>query len=275
MTKNKKGVRWVIQNNLSSENGDFDKMSKACDELGIEYEGIQVIPFSPNMPDFTKDDKINIYYGATTLMYNIYHQLNKPIGLFFDEQRFSMEKYNEVWGEFMLNGSNDGKITTFREFALENHPDDMNFFSRPDADDKSFNGEVRSFLEIKNLIENSMKCDNVRLTEDTKILVSKPYNITKEWRNYIVDGKVVSSSMYRKNFKLHKDGIDIPEDMIKFVEERCKEYQPHSIFAMDIALCGGDYYIIECGCMNSVGLYHSDIKKIIESVTNFIEDKHV
>jgi hypothetical protein len=30
-------------------------------------------------------------------------------------------------------------------------------------------------------------------------------------------------------------GTDIPEDMIKFVEERCKDYQPHAVFAMDIA----------------------------------------
>ena len=52
----------------------------------------------------------------------------------------------------------------------------------------------------------------------------------------MIDGKVVTSSMYRKNFKLNKDGNDIPPDMIKFVEDRCKEYMPHKVFAMDIAL---------------------------------------
>jgi hypothetical protein len=76
--------------------------------------------------------------------------------------------------------------------------------------------------------------------------------------------------MYRKNFRLHKDANDIPADMIKFVEDRCKEYMPHKIFAMDIALCGDEYYIIECGCLNSVGLYHCDVKKLIESVTNYL-----
>ena len=72
-------VRWVIQNNLSAEGGDFHKMAKACEELGIDYEGIKVIPFSPDIPKHTQDDKINIYYGATTLMYNIYKQHEKPI----------------------------------------------------------------------------------------------------------------------------------------------------------------------------------------------------
>ena len=46
-------VRWVIQNNLSAEGGDFHKMAKACEELGIDYEGIKVIPFSPDIPKHT------------------------------------------------------------------------------------------------------------------------------------------------------------------------------------------------------------------------------
>ena len=92
-----------------------------------------------------------------------------------------------------------------------------------------------------------------------------------QWRNYVIDGKVVTSSMYRKNFKLNKDGNDIPPDMIKFVEDRCKEYMPHKVFAMDIALCGGDYYIIECGCLNSVGLYHCDLTKLVDRWKNPIQ----
>lgn len=262
-----KQARWIIQNNLTSEN-DFNKMTEVCKKLNIDYEGILVIPFSPELPDFTKDDKINIYYGSTTLMNNVYSQMNKPEGLFFDDKTFSMENYINKWGEHMLNA--EAKITTFKDFCKESHPDDTNFFIRPDADDKSFSGDVKTFAEIRSFIEGSTKFDNVILTENTKIIVSTPYNITKEWRNYIVDGKVVTSSMYRKNFKLHKDGKDIPADMIQFVEDRCKEYMPHKIFAMDIALCGGDYYIIECGCLNSVGLYHSDIEKMIGEVTKYL-----
>lgn len=265
-----KNIRWIVQNNLSAEGGDYHKITQACKDFNIDSEGIQVIPFSPDIPEFTKDDKINIYYGATTLMYNIYHQFNNPPGLFFDEERFSMENYNKVWGDYMLNGPKDAKVTTFKEFGKENHSDDQLFFVRPDADDKSFNGDVRAFADIKKMLSNMIIADNVVLNEDTKIIVSTPWNIEKEWRNYIVDGKVVTSSMYRKNFRLHKDGKDIPEDMIKFVEDRCEEYMPHKVFAMDIALCGGDYYIIECGCMNSVGLYHSDISKIVKSVSEFV-----
>lgn len=263
-----KNIRWIIQNNLIAEN-DLKEVQRACTEMGIEFTEVMVLPFSGELPKFSVDDNIeNIYYGATSFINNVYHQFNKPKGIFFDEDKFSMENYLNIWGEHML--SSEAKITTFKEFWKEDHLDESLWFVRPDGDNKIFDGDVRSFGTIKTLIENSTKTDNLDFSEDTKIVVGPPYNIEKEWRNYIVDGKVVTSSLYRKNFRLNKNRYDAPEEMIKFVEDRCKEYMPHKIFAMDIALCGGDYYIIECGCLNSVGLYHSDIYKIVKSVSEYV-----
>ncbi len=262
-----KNIRWVIQRNLLSEN-EIDKLILACDNIDTEYELINVIPFDKELPKFTIDNKINIYYGSTTLIDNVYKQLNKPIGVFFNEN-YSIENYIKKWGSYML--SSDASITTFKEFSKLEHANDSLWFVRPDADDKSFAGEVWSFETIKNWKDNMTKFDNVDLNENTKIIVSEPYNIKKEWRNYIVDGKVVTSSLYRKNFKLNKSNTDIPDDMIKFVENRCKEYMPHKIFAMDIALCGDEYYIIECGCMNSVGLYACDINKLIKEISVYLK----
>lgn len=260
-------IRWVIQNNLIAEN-DLQEIQHACKSLGIEFEEILVVPFSEEMPAFTMDGKTNIYYGSTTLMYNIYKKLNKPRGLFFDEEKFSMQNYIHVWKDKMLNY--EAKITTFREFSKETHAGESLWFIRPDADDKSFAGDVKSFKSIKNFIQNATKVDNVNLTEDTKIVVGPPYNIKKEWRNFIVNGKVVASSLYRKDFKLSKSATDVPAGMIQFVEDSCKEYQPHAIFVMDIALCTNQYYIIECGCLNSTGFYAASIHDIIDAVSEFV-----
>ena len=266
-----KNIRWIIQNNLIHEN-DLKEVQNACKDMNVEFEEIIVIPFSSEIPEFKNDDKINIYYGATTLMYNIYHEFNKPVGLFFDEETFSIENYMKHWGQHMLNS--DAKVTTFDEFSLENHDDESLWFIRPDADDKSFNGQMKTFKEIKDWFHSFQSFENVILTGKTKIVVGEPYNIKKEWRNYIVDGKVVASSLYRKNFRLNKSRHDVPQDMIDFVEARCKEYMPHKIFAIDIALCGDEYYIIECGCLNSVGFYDADISKIVRSVTEFVSNQN-
>lgn len=257
-------VRWIIQTNLTHEN-DLREIQAACEKLGVPYEEIKVIPFSPDLPKFTIDDKTNIYYGSTTLMENTYRLLNKPPGTFYDDAKFSMENYLKVWGDHMLNS--EARVTTFGEFSRESHPDDSLWFVRPDADSKSFPGDVREFKDLRNWASSFTKFDNAVLDEDTKIIVAPPYNIRKEWRNYIVNGRVVASSLYRKDFRLNKNRHDCPPDMIKFVEDRCAEYAPHKIFVMDIALTGGDYYIIECGCMNAVGLYDADIFAIVEAVS--------
>jgi hypothetical protein len=260
-------VRWIIQNNLISKI-EFDILLEACKELDIEVEEIKVIPFSDDIPEFTQDERVNIYYGSTTLMYNIYHQMNNPTGLFFDDDAFSIENYMSKWGKHMLNS--DAKITTFKEFAQTDYPMDQIFFIRPDDDSKSFAGTTMTSKQIKDWENNITLYDNSNLNKNTKIVIGEPYNIKKEWRTYVVDGKVATASKYRENFKLKTSGTDIPADMIQFVEDRCKEYQPYSAFAMDVALCGDSYYIIECGCINSVGLYKSDVKQLVTKLSEHV-----
>lgn len=270
-----KKARWIIQDNLIAEN-DRNQFQEACDKLGVEHVEVTVVPFSEELPEFPVDDEYeNIYYGSTTFMNNLYKQLNKPVGLFYDHETFSMENYISKWGEYMLNC--DAKIMTVKEFIrMEdvNHGEIM--FLRPDGDGKEFDGQSGEVEELKSMVKRMMKYESP-MTMDSKIILGPAYNIKREWRNYIVNGKVVTNSRYRNNFRLSKSADDIPEDMIKFVEERCKEYKPHDVFAMDIAEVKDDdeykYYIIECGCMNSVGFYHADIHKYTEAVTDYIQNK--
>jgi hypothetical protein len=266
-----KKVRWIIQDKNYADD-DRQQIIDACEKRGIPCVEISVIPFSDALPDFPVDDEYeNIYYGSTTMMDRAYRDFNKPVGLFYDEDTFSMENYLDKWGEHML--SSEAEFMTMKEFATGNYNNDRKFFIRPDADSKSFAGVVIEYADFDDWYDKLIKCDAVGLGPDTKIMVGPAYNIEKEWRNYVVNGKVITSSMYRKNFKLNKDGEDIPEEMIKFVEDRCKEYTPHDVIAFDVAKCSGEheYYIIECGCMNSVGFYHCDIDKYVEALTEYVE----
>ena len=267
-----KKVRWVVQNNLIAEN-DRNQMKTACEELGVLYEGTHVVPFSYGLSKFTIDEHINIYYGSTTFIGNIMLTDLDKTGIFSDDENFLMSNYLEKWGDHML--SSEARVLPYGNFITENHNVKDQFFVRPNGDSKLFDGEVREFGDIKKGIPSMNQLDKVSIDDDDLVLVGPAYNIRKEWRNYIVDGKVVSSSRYRENFRLSKSAVDITESMIKFVEDRAKEYAPNDVFVMDIALCGGEdeYYIIECGGMNSVGFYHADIKSIVSSVTEYILNK--
>lgn len=263
-------IRWVIQDNLIAEN-DLKQLQEGCKDIGVEFQEVQVIPFSSELPEFTIDNKLNIYYGSTTFMNNLYIQLDKPEGLFYNHETFTMLNYLKQWGDYML--SSEGQITSIGTFI--NNPElfrfdmESNIFIRPNGDGKEFDGQVGTYEELVPMLERMMAYDSP-LDIESSILVGPAYNIHKEWRNYIVNGKIVSSSLYRKNFKLNKSSLDIPEEMLTFVKERIKEYQPHESFAMDIASTeDGTYYIIECGCLNSVGFYHANIKEIVKVITEW------
>jgi len=261
-------IRLVMQNNLISEN-DLGQVQQACLEAGAQVQEIRVVPFSEDIPEFTYNRK-NLYYGSTTLMYNIYTQLNEPIGLFYDEDKYSIENYIKQWGERMLNDG--GMFMTVAEFLDDKGIDpDANIFVRPDADSKSFDGQVGTEYEIHQMFQRMIQYEG-GVTENTKIYAGPAYNIVKEWRLFIVGGEIITSSRYRDNFNLSKSRDDAPEGMLKFARECIDIYKPHENFAMDIASTSdGDYYIIECGCLNSVGFYHADINKLFKSIVAWME----
>ena len=266
-----KKARWIIQDSNYS-NKDRQQIAIACAKLDLPCVEIAVIPFAKELPKFPIDEQHeNIYYGSTTMMDRIYEQQDQALGLFYDSTTFSMENYLKQWGTYML--SSEAFFTTFEAFSAKDYPLEQEFFLRPDADSKAFAGIVLKFGAIQDWYQRLTKDDTYGLGPDTKIMAGPAYHIEKEWRNYIVNGKVVTSSAYRKNFQLYKSASDIPPEMIAFVEARCKEYQPHDVFAMDVAKCSGthEYYIIECGCMNSVGFYSADIFEYVKALSAYVE----
>lgn len=267
-------IRWVVQSNLLSED-DVNSLKRACDLCGAEFFPVEVVPFSSELPDIKSDEKDNIYYGSTTFIERVDRELEFPKGIFFCSTSFQMSNYISKWGVHVLNSS--AKLTNLSECLISSHSSDVDLFVRPNADDKSFAGEVMSkegltawANRVKRNEENERNHGNVpALTMETPILVGPAYRIEKEWRNFIVDGRVISSTLYRQDHKLKKRR-ESPQGLMDFVHERCKEYVPHRIFVMDIALCGNSYYIIECGCLNSAGFYDADIDEIVKVVSRSI-----
>lgn len=258
--------RFIIQKNLLAEN-DINQIQSVCNTHSIPYEEVFVIPFVDTLPEFTVDHIENFYYGSTTFITKVYEKL-KPKGIFFNPEIFQISNYIEKWGEDMLNY--DAIVTTLDEFLSKKpYAEDKQFFVRPNADDKSFDGNVMTYKQLCNWNNNMLQFDDTKLTLQSKIVISQPYNISKEWRLYVVNGKVISGSLYRENFKLKKDAY-VPDEVIHYANERIKEYTPANSFAMDICLCGDGLYIIECGCINSVGFYNADKEKILLAINDYL-----
>ena len=192
-------------------------------------------------------------------------------GVFYDSSKFQMKNYVEKWKEKVLNA--DGKLAKFGELNSVISNDTKKWFIRPNSDGKEFSGKVDTFGNIKKWSDKVCKLDLIELNKETLIWISEPKEIDKEWRIFIVDNEIISACRYMVLGKLDECENDIPEEMIKFTEDRIGEYQIEDIYVMDIAQVGKDYKIIECNCFNGTGFYKHDIESVIKSVNKLIKGK--
>lgn len=270
-----KEIGWVIQSNLTSDRYVYTNLVDIFLKHNISFEFVKVIPFSDDLPKFHRDT-INIFYGSTTFISNLYKTGDESIlqGVFFNPETFRMDLYIKHWGSLMLNDK--AELTSFRKLIQENKfKDDELLFIRPNEDSKLFTGQVKTFAEIKKWQENTAAIKDALLTEDTPILAGESYKINREWRNIIVNGQVISTSRYYKDGKLSKSAYDVPQAVIDLCHKACRIFTPHDVFAMDIAETGGEYYILECGCFNSVGFYDIDMEKVVLSVNEYVKSNLV
>lgn len=246
-------MHWIVQKNITNPK-DIAAIQQACQSNGFEFSLYEFIPFSEDRPKFEGSNYV--FYGSTSMM----EQLYPHPGLFFDPNNFSMQNYIEQWGEKMLNA--EAKLTNFETLAQASYAKDQLLFIRPDADSKSFSGTVLSFGEIQDWWAKLQVSDSTQLNAKTPIIAGPAYRIQREWRLWIVDQEIVTASLYAEDHRLKKQR-GAPQEVLDFAQKAIESYQPHRIFVMDIAETGGEYYIIECGCMNSAGFYAADIEQII------------
>jgi hypothetical protein len=260
-------IKWIVQRNLIKPE-TLTAFRNAFSELDIAFEEVTVIPFSPDLPVFDAFD-VNVFYGSTTLMLNAYASEQFRSGVFYDPYRFTAANYLLKWKNRMLNS--DGIVLHFHDFIADLVDSKPGWFIRPDSDTKSFAGTTMTSDKIKDWYSRIQDADDSAVNRDTLLFVSSEKVITREWRNFIVDGKVVDSSRYMLNGVLNISHADVPVDMIAFVEQCTMDYSPHEVFVMDVAEVDGVLRIVECNCFNGTGFYAHDIKRIVQAVTEYVE----
>ncbi len=262
-------IKFLLQNNLGKTE-DIKEIADICNKYQISYELIDVIPFSSDLPNISKQDCV-VPYGATHFIDNLYNA-NICEGIFYNSN-FSYKEYIRYYGKYMLNYP--CTFTTFEEIHKIILNDKFSIFVRPVSDKKEFAGTVMRFQDLLEWEMSLRRLEGIGNNFDvnlkTEIVISEPYNITKEWRLFILNGKYLTGSLYRENFKLKLDSF-VPNDVIEFAELMCNLWMPNStIFSMDIGENSGNLYIIECGCFNSSGFYACDKDKLFYELHNYLK----
>lgn len=266
-----KSALWVVQNNLGNE-WERSQILRVLDEHGIRGKGVPHIPFSEEPPDVARDySGPVIFYGAVGMVQTAFESGYWSPCAFYDPERFTYEAYMAGWEDAMLNA--DGRVVALKDFV--SLPFDYiskgtgQVHIRPVSDLKSFSGDV---VEVDEAVAWLGKIDSEGILEpDTPLWVSAPKRIEREWRCFVVDGRVVTGTQYRRNGRLDVES-GLPDKVKRFCRNRAAFWLPHRVCVVDVCEVGGDLRIVEAGCFNSAGLYGADIEALVLAVTRWVEE---
>lgn len=259
-------ICWILQKNLTPPQ-ILEQIKQTLIAQGVDFQEVTIIPFSNTLPKGIDPEKLNIFYGSTTLMLNVYESDGLNTGLFYDATKFTMRNYIQQWGTRMLNVQ--AQFFTVQELATKDFDLDSQWFIRPNGDTKAFSGALMSFAQIKGWYAKIAPLSGGSVSSDTEVMIAPPKMPEKEWRCFIVDQKLVAACRYAKQGYLAVSQEDIPTEMLTFVQACIDQYTPHAIFVMDVALYQDDYYLLECGCLNSTGFYEANVARVVMAINAY------
>ena len=223
--------------------------------------------YKEEIPDYEPKDKNNVFaFGALKLARVAALRDWHPASLMNSNHDY--EVYSKHYKDNLLNY--DSVVTTIGE-TMSNYDlwDKYEFkFVRPTKDTKSFTGQVFTRNQWLEFIEHNLyNFRSEEFNDHTAIQISTPKNIHKEIRFWVVDGKIVTGSVYRQSNRMVLD--DVYEDQaVEFAQRMVDTFQLAEAFVIDVCLTDDQWKIVECGCINCAGFYKSDLQKTIIALEN-------
>ncbi len=185
---------------------------------------------------------------------------------------------NEQFNELILNDRlgvdylNHGIVSTLFKNVLDHVGDDP-FFVKPDTDTKEFAGKV--FFSKEAFTEWYMKQVTTGYFDEhiyeTRVVVGAPKHIGTEWRIVMVRGEPITGSIYRQYQQVYSKE-DLPHHVSQFARYIAAKHSPCDVFVMDICETFHGLKVVEYNSFNCAGLYACNIEKIIEAVTNYVDN---
>ena len=257
-------MKFLIQHNLMNE----EQLLKVKDAVApFPHEFIGLIPFSR---EITSQEPLigedYIPYGSTLLTSL---GLNyKWKGLHFNLENFSMKKAYENRSDLL----NQDKVMTVFEAEQYLRGEKGDVFIRPDLDLKHFSGQVIDCIECANWLKDAMslppESGSYAMDPSMNVIIAEPVNIDAEWRYFIVDGKIVSGSMYRRGKQLYKKR-ELDQEVLAEAQTFADSWLPAQCCVMDLALANDEVKVIEFNCINASGMYDNDTSLIFSKLWEY------
>lgn len=252
-------MKWIVQENMFNENA-YDEFIDVLKNYDQDVSLHKVVPFIGELlPEAIVEDKKAICFGS----YSMRHAAKKfswAPGV-FDLEPFDFNVQLENWGDRMLNAR---AIVTNFEDAIVNTA----AFIRPILDSKSFAGRVfepEEFKEWQRKIAVLEEDFGDSVNKNTLIQVCPLQKIFSEYRVWVVDGRIVTASLYKRGDKVvYSDQVD--ERFLNYAQECINIWKPHDAFVIDVCEVEDGYRIVEINTLNACGFYKADLQKLVEAL---------
>lgn len=276
-------TNWIIDKYLFDEYAD--SLVTAIKNSGSSvyfYDDICGIPFKEWVLKYFCKEDIVIFHGSLQHGRQLTHLPIYP-GVFITIDNYECYNYYGYYGNYLLNsdylmmGLNDvvrnkNKIRQFvPNLGFAQKGNETKIFIRPSNGYKSFAGQIISLDNIEKEIDLLLNTYG-GVEPNTLVLISKVRKLIEEHRFIVIDGKVVSGSMYfdqlnMGTFKPYYDKITTNQDVINFAEKVAEIYQPDKAFTLDICKTEcGELKLLEINSFNCASMYGNDYEKVVKAV---------
>jgi hypothetical protein len=255
-------MQWILQ-----QFEDTQKLADALDRLDVSYSWHKLVPFIGELvPEpQVRDPLAVVMFGSYTLW-----RYAEAKGLYPGVFRIAPFVHEKPWQSFMLNGP-DAAFLNVSEIEAKLPDDGRHWFIRPVADSEELAGTVETASEIRETARKVMALDVNEipigsLRHDTLMMLTPPARIFKEWRIWIVNGFVVTYSLYKDGMRVtYRHEID--RDALEFAQTLAglnKGYSP--AYVMDICRTEEGLRLLETNCINAAGFYGADLTTLAATI---------
>lgn len=262
---------WIVQTNLG-QTSDVLAFVDAVRRSGAAVEEVAHVPFSGTVPDIECGGAV-VLYGAVGFVTAAAASGRWNPGVFGGPESYSYDAWARNYGPLLLNSPEDAERTTIGGFLSSLRDDGEMVFARPSEDTKSFDGSVRTVGNLRSFCLAAAAGGVEALTGDTEILVCRPHGIEAEFRLFVADGEIVTSSSYQRRGRTHVVA-DAPADVLAFGRAAAVRWAPSRLFVLDVCLSADNPYIVEAQSFNSAGHYAADLDALVDAASRIAVDMH-
>ncbi|CTQ55982.1 hypothetical protein LP7551_04538 [Roseibium album] len=255
-------MQWLLQ-----EFEDTQKLAEALDRLEIPYTWHKVVPFVGDLvpTPVVVDPNSVVMFGSYTLWRYAKANSYKP-GVF----KLNPFVQEQAWHPYLLNGA-DALFLTLRDLPKHLDDDGREWFLRPVDDSKEEPGNVKSTDEILGMADRVLRLDeneipNGSLRHDTLLMLTKPVRILREWRVWVVEGHVVTYSLYKEGARVvYRHEID--DDAHVFAQHMVDLSPDYAqAYVIDVCRTEEGLKLLETNCLNAAGFYAADLLKLAAAI---------